>query len=65
MPCNLDRQRIGDFLSSFFFVFHPHHVRQRDPNRTAANQEFDVNGVGMAGGNRNNQRLVLAVDLLL
>ena len=37
-------------------------MRQYDPNWTAIDQEFDVNRVGVPGGDSNNNRLINAVD---
>ena len=33
-------------------------MRERDPHRTVTHQELDVHGVGMAGRNGDDQRLV-------
>ncbi len=61
---NLHSQRIGEVLAGALFVLHPGGMRERDPHRLAIHQELDVNGVSVPGRDRDNQRLIDAMNLL-
>jgi len=64
MAGRLNRQRIGDVLAGALVVLHPGRMRQHNPDRVPVHQKLYVHGVGVAGGDGHNQRLVHAVDLL-
>jgi hypothetical protein len=38
-------------------------MRQGDPDGASVDKELDINGIGVAGGYGNDQRLVNAMDL--
>jgi len=61
---NLDREGICDSPACAILVFHPRRVRQRHPDRSSIDQKLDVDGIGMPRGNRNDHRLIHAVNWL-
>src|SRR4051812_19111355 len=62
MPGGLHGQRVGNNFSGALVVFHPGWVREGDPNGVPVDEELDVHGVGVTGGNGHDQRLVHHVD---
>jgi hypothetical protein len=64
MTGNLNGQRISNDSSSALLIFHPGRMGQGDPYWMPIDQEFDVNGIGMASGDGNNESLVKAMKLL-
>jgi hypothetical protein len=65
MAGDFDGERIGDHLASLILVFDPGGMRQRDPDGAAVDQEFYVDGIGVAGGDGDDQRLINAVHILV
>lgn len=65
MPGDLDGERIGNHLPGAILILHPCRMGENDPDRTPIRQKLDVNRIGVARGNGNDQRLINAVDLFL
>jgi hypothetical protein len=62
MPGDLDGERIRDRPSSALFILDPSGMRQRDRNGCAADQELNIDCVGVTRRDGNDQRLVNAVN---
>ena len=60
---DLHRQGIAKLLASALLVLRPRGMWERDPNRLAVYQKFDIHGIGMPGGDGYDQRLIDAMDL--
>ena len=58
---NLHRHRVSDDLACALAVLHPGWMGQRNPDWPVVDQEFDIDGIGVAGRDGNNQCLILAV----
>src|SRR3954447_11443050 len=64
MAGDLDREGIGNYMASPFVVFHPGRMGQRDPDRLSIGKELDINRIGVASGNGNNESLIRAMNFL-
>lgn len=60
---DLNGERIGDDFAGAGLVFLPGAVRQSDCHGLAIGEELDVDGVGVARGDRYDQALVEAVNV--
>ena len=60
---DLDGERVGDDFAGASLVFLPGAVRECDGDRLAIGEEFDIDGVGVAGGDGYDQPLIEAVDV--
>jgi len=62
MAGDLDGERIRHRPSSALFILDPSGMREGHRNRSAVDQELDIDGVGVTRRDGNDQRLVNAVN---
>src|SRR5579884_3964044 len=62
---NVDGERIGDDVAGALVVLDPGGMRERDPDGASVGEELDVDGVGVAGGDGDDECLVGAVNVLI
>jgi hypothetical protein len=65
VPRDLNCQGIGNHFPGFGLIVNPCAMRDRNPDWPAVGEEFDIDGIRVAGGNGNYDRLVGAVNLLI
>jgi hypothetical protein len=58
MSGDLDGERVGDHSLSTLLIFRPCGQGERHPDRASIHEEFNVNGVGVARSDGDDQRLV-------
>ena len=62
---NFDGECVGDHLAGALVVFNPSGMRECNPYGTPVDEEFEIDGIGMAGRDGDDQGLVDAVDFFL
>jgi hypothetical protein len=65
MAGNLNGKCVGDHLAGAIVVLNPGGVRERNPNRAPVDQELEIDGIGVACGDRYDQRLIDTVHFFL
>ena len=64
MASDFDGESVSEHLAGAIVVFHPGGKRKRDPDRMTVGEEFQIDGIGVARGDGNDERLVDAMDFL-
>lgn len=65
MPGNFNGQRIGNHLAGTIFVLDPSRVWKSNPDGAPIGQKLDIDRIGVARRNGDNQSLIDTVDLFL